>query len=690
MSRFYNRLCVTTRWFLVFSACLLVCSVTVSAQKLRLRAQINPNCTIPTGLPTLKYSDIYADGNVAVQGSYNCRGVFIYDLTNPDAPILASHYNPAPNQAFLEAIVIGNRGYFGSGGPFPATAAASGDGVHIVDLSDPYRPVLLGKVNANNGGGFNGIHEMNVFGAYLIENYNHTSVKTIKIIDVSNPAQPLFKWDFIPQDSLWVHAVHIRGTKMYLSGWAGLIEIYDISDLANSPPTFLGSIQGNTANHSAWTSEDGNYLYSCRETFDGDLRVYDVRNPAQPMLVRSIKTSDLGINAISPHNPVVMGNYLYVSWYQAGVQVFDLTDPTYPKRIAQYDTFQNAFAPPEPEERGLAETEPWDMICGAANIQNSLPVHYEGNWAVFPFLGQNKILAGDLTYGLFVLDASQVGLKLKNRVSDFDGDGKTDLSTFRPANGDWQIETSSNNASSAPHFGSPDDIHVPGDYDGDGKSELAVFRPSDGVWYLQRGSSYTTVRFGLGGDIPVPADYDADGRTDVAVWRPSNGGWYIWRSTLGLMSLQWGIPTDKPVTGDFDGDGKADFTVWRPGNGVWYVYQSTSSLAAYWQFGIDGDKPVSADFDGNGITDFAVYRPSNGSWYVLDPFAVPATRSYVWGLSGDVPIPADYDGDGKADATIFRPQTNEWYRLNSADSGYSVRIFGESGDLPSPSAVNPN
>ena len=56
-----------------------------AAQKIRLRSQSTPACA--TG-SSLKFADIYADGNIAVMGSYNCRGAFIYDLTNPDAPVL--------------------------------------------------------------------------------------------------------------------------------------------------------------------------------------------------------------------------------------------------------------------------------------------------------------------------------------------------------------------------------------------------------------------------------------------------------------------------------------------------------------------------------------------------------------------------------------------------------------------------
>lgn len=661
-----------------------------SAQKVRLRAQITPNCTVVSGSSGSKFADIYADGNIAVQGSYNCRGVFIYDISDPDRPVLASVYDPSPRQAFLEAIVIGNRGYFGSGGPFPAGAPSTGDGVHIVDLTNPYQPVLIGKVNESIGGGFNGIHEMVVHGNYLIENYNATSRKSLRFIDISNPQAPFLRWEMSPTDSVWVHAVHVRGNRMYTSGWGGQIEIYDISNLAVQAPTRIGTIFGNSTNHSSWTSEDGNYLYSCRETLDGDLRVYDVRDPAAPLLVRSINTTQLGVNAISPHNPVVKGNYLYISWYQAGVQVFDITDRTSPRRVGQYDTFQQTFAPPAEAMERLENPEPWDLMCGASNRQNALPTTFQGNWAVFPDLGHDRVLAGDLANGLLVLDATGVSEPLDNNVSDFDGDGRTDLSVFTPATGNWQIEMSTGGAV-AHNFGLNGDVLTSGDYNGDGVVELSIYRPSTGTWWFrQPNGTFTAVTWGLAGDVPVPADYDADGRTDIAVWRPSTGIWYILRSSLGLWIVNWGISTDKPVAGDFEGDGKADVAVWRPSNGVWYILQSSSSIPMYVGWGLNGDKPLSADFDGNGRTDFAVFRPSNGLWYVHDPSANPATRGYAWGLADDVPVPADFDGDSMSDVAVFRPSTNQWFWVNSSDGSVVVRVFGQSGDVPSPSSVQPH
>lgn len=679
--------------FILFAGFFVLYNSTLSAQKVRLRSQIAPACQADSG-SNLKFSDIWADGNIAVQGSFLCRGVFIYDISNPDAPVLSSVYNPGNAFRFLEAIVIGNRGYFGSG---------NGGGVHIVDLTDPANPQQLGVVNSTNGNGFNSIHEMVVWGNYLIANSNTFSNKIIKVIDVSNPAAPAFVRDIIPTEPLWVHAMHIRGNRMFTSGWGtasqrARTEIYDISNIATQSPTLLGFIQDPSPNatagnnmHSAWTSEDGNYLYSARETNDGtgDLRVYNITNPALPLLVRSITTQQLGLNSVTPHNPVVMGNYLYVSWYQAGVQVFDITDRANPVRVGQYDTYSAAFAPPAEEREALLKADPWDLVCSSEFRQNELPTTYDGNWAVYPFLGADKVLLGDLTQGLFVLDVSKVSNTAPNPVADFDGDGRTDLSVYSPPTGQWLIRSSETGGINNYTWGVPGDVVTNGDFDADGRGDIAVWRPSNGTWYQIRSSGGIWVmQFGQQDDVPVPADYDADGRTDIAVWRPSNGLWYIINSSLGYRVHGWGIPGDMPLTGDFEGDGKSDLVIWRPSNGRWYVVPSSSSIPIQATWGEQGDKPVYADLDGNGRAEFTVFRPSNGTWYILDVVA-GTFRTRQFGMQGDLPLPADFDGDGVSDIAVFRPANSTWYWLGSAGPSFNVEQLGQQGDFPAPLAVQP-
>ncbi len=266
---------------------------------------------------------------------------------------------------------------------------------------------------------------------------------------------------------------------------------------------------------------------------------------------------------------------------------------------------------------------------------------------------------------------------------DFDGDGKTDISVFRPSDGNWYYLNSSNNVFVAQHFGISTDKVAPGDYDGDGKTDIAVYR--EGTWYLQRSrEGFLQVQFGLPGDIPQVGDYDGDGVDDIAVYRPSDGTWYMLKSRDGFASVRFGISTDRPVAADFDGDGRTDQAVYR--DGTWYIQKSTGGVTIT-NFGLAGDKPVVGDYDGDGKADIAVWRPSTGVWYSLRS-SDGGFRATAFGLSSDIPSPGDYDGDGTNDLTVFRPSTGVWYLQNST-SGFGALQFGVNQDTPVPSSIVP-
>ncbi len=266
------------------------------------------------------------------------------------------------------------------------------------------------------------------------------------------------------------------------------------------------------------------------------------------------------------------------------------------------------------------------------------------------------------------------------RVFDFDGDGRSDVSVFRPSNGAWYLLNSTTGFASV-QFGISTDKIVPADYDGDGKTDVAVYR--SGTWYLNRSlAGFTGVSFGTAEDIPQPADFNGDGRAELAVFRPSNGTWYVLNLVTNQFSLvQFGQNGDKPVAADYDGDGRADYAVYR--NGSWYILRSNQGFIGI-QFGISTDIPTPADYDGDGKADVAVFRPSNGTWYTSQN---PTTNygAIQFGANGDLPVPADYDGDGKADVAVFRPSNGAWY-LNRTTNGLTGLQFGASDDKPIPNA----
>jgi hypothetical protein len=227
--------------------------------------------------------------------------------------------------------------------------------------------------------------------------------------------------------------------------------------------------------------------------------------------------------------------------------------------------------------------------------------------------------------------------------ADWDGNFRTDAAVFRPSEGKWYVKPNGGIPAYSFHFGMAGDVPVPGQYSMEGDLMPAVFRPSEGVWYFANTNDYSishTIRFGLAGDVPVPADYDPDGRTDIAVFRPSTGVWYILSSTDGLKAAQFGLPGDIPVVADYDGDAISDIALYRPSDSTWYVLRSSDAEVQTAYFGLPTDIPTVGDFNGDGRADYAVFRPSEGKWYVAKPTGVPAQNfnTFTFGLEGDVPV----------------------------------------------------
>ena len=271
--------------------------------------------------------------------------------------------------------------------------------------------------------------------------------------------------------------------------------------------------------------------------------------------------------------------------------------------------------------------------------------------------------------------------------ADFDADGKTDLSIFRPSDGNWWLNRSGPSGAVAVNWGVGTDVVTPGDFDGDAKTDLAVWRPSSAVFYVLNSSTglFSGLQWGTLGDIPVVGDYDGDGKSDFAVYRPSETKYYVVRSSGGFTETIFGSTGFVPVVGDWDGDTKADLTLFNSSTATWMIkYSSGLPAPPPFVFGSAGDMPVAADYSGDNLDEYAVFRPSNGTWQILDPSL--GVRTFSFGVSGDVPVPGDYDGDGKDDLAIYR--NGAWW-VQRSTAGLFLQSWGLATDRPIPRAYFP-
>lgn len=380
--------------FLLF---LLVTGLLMMAE--RTEAQPNFNIIsltnhVPLPFEGKSYGDVWAENDIACMGiwlgysSGTPYGVGIYSITNPSSPQLLSVYtssDSAFHNQFEQGVVRNKIGYF---------ATWRSGGVHIVSLTNPSSPVRLSRITHRETGpnlvtnGFDGVHTLFLERDFLYEAAHSNNIQSVKVFNVANPHTPVYVRDITTTNTLKVHQITTGkkgpNTILYTSGWGtgsalGQTDIWDVTEIASQPAQWLGRIFSGPSSHSSWPTPDGNSLVVCRETTGGEVTIYDISNPALPVVQSIISPASMGLEADLPHNPVIVSNLLFVSWYQNGIQVFDIADRTKPIRIGSYDTYPNART-------------------GS----------FEGNWGVYPFLGLNKVLLSDIQTGFWIVNASGV------------------------------------------------------------------------------------------------------------------------------------------------------------------------------------------------------------------------------------------------------------------------------------------
>ena len=279
----------------------------------------------------------------AYQGVNNAR---IVDVTDPRNPVLvgltpcAISQNDIQIQGDLLLVASDGNGSCrrpnGGMQPFAGTA--------VLDFSDPRNPTYISRLQYARGS-HNHTFVPGKPIVYLSDSdLNNTGLGNIPIWDVSDPANPVMKFEF----KLGAHSPHDitfneSGTRAYVAA-VSLTYILNTENPIN--PTLVSVIpnEGISISHQADPTPDGDYLLVSDEVGGGAagvspggaIHVYDIRNEVRPVKVGLIENdclpqtchplTDVPTTASSHVFRINPDGYtMAIAWYKDGLGVLDFS-----------------------------------------------------------------------------------------------------------------------------------------------------------------------------------------------------------------------------------------------------------------------------------------------------------------------------------------------------------------------------
>ncbi|MBF0634165.1 MAG: FG-GAP repeat protein [Nitrospinae bacterium] len=297
---------------------------------------------------------------------------------------------------------------------------------------------------------------------------------------------------------------------------------------------------------------------------------------------------------------------------------------------------------------------------------------------------------------------------VKAPISDFDGDGKSDIVFRDVASGQtavWMMNGASvtSNALTSTNAG----VYTSttgwqaqgiGDFDGDGKNDLLWRDAESGqvaVWMMNGvdvvTSAMTSLNPGAGWLVQGIGDFDGDGKSDI-LWRDASTGqtaiWFMSGATVTSSSntnVSAGAYTATAGwqvhgVGDFNGDNKSDI-LWRQietgRTAIWFMSgaskvggKHTSVQAGAYTSTTGWQIHGVGDFNGDGKADILWRNAESGGTVVWFMNGVKRTGrantsvqlgAYTSATGWHVQAVGDFDGDGKSDVLVRYAGTGQTY-----------------------------
>jgi hypothetical protein len=256
-------------------------------------------------------SDFYA---ADIQGNYlytlSGYTMSVFDITTPDAPVLISSIS---NSAIGDLIKVrGNYAYIiedGANGFYTFS---------IIDVSNPASPVFTGETEYN--GGVANANSFDIQGNYV---YIATVLDDIEVFDVSTPSAPVLIESFSNSNMPSPQAIVVDGNYAYVTDYADKIVVLNISN--PSSLSYVSQVTNSTVLDRAVAMEKSGDTLFILSSSTGGLSAYDVSSPTSPTLLDSV--SDASLNGIGELK--ISGSYAFTTHgINDTFSVIDISDPS--------------------------------------------------------------------------------------------------------------------------------------------------------------------------------------------------------------------------------------------------------------------------------------------------------------------------------------------------------------------------
>ncbi len=276
-----------------------------------------------------------------------------------------------------------------------SVSECAGNGIMIMDLS--FLPDSVHFVRSIP------IAEDTVSGQTLMSSHN-ISIDTAKgfayfegvggplsvfVHDLSDPENPQLISSFGDLNNQ-IHDLFVRNDTAYVADGAVSYSIWDLSDELN--PQLLSRWQPPQSGftHNIWPTKDGKRVVTTEETPGKTVKLWNIENLDDVQL----EAEFLGASGLA-HNAQIEGDLIYVSHYESGVSVLDISDSKCIEEVANFDTW----------------------------IPSDRPV-FNGTWGVYPHGKDSLVFASNFDGRLFIL---KLRVDTTIPIADSDSDGVRDF-----------------------------------------------------------------------------------------------------------------------------------------------------------------------------------------------------------------------------------------------------------------------